>query len=236
MRASGKILAQVFEKTLPAIQAGVITKSIADLAAQEIKKLKAKPAFLNYQGFPDVMCISVNDQVVHGLPGDYVIKKGDIVSLDLGVEYQGMITDAARTVLVGSKDPVKQKLINTTRNSLEAGISVVKAGATTGDIGFAVQQVLEKEGLGVVRALVGHGVGKQLHEDPDIPNYGYKNSGHSLMAGATIAIEPMSTLGSYDVYTTADGWAIATKDGSLSAHFEDTILVTKTGAEILTRL
>lgn len=236
MRASGKILAQVLEKILPTIKTGITTREIALIAATEIKRLKAKPAFLNYGGFPDVICVSVNDQVVHGLPGDYVIKKGDLVSVDLGIKYQGMITDAARTVLVDSKDPVKQKLLNTTRDALNAGIGVIKDGITTGDIGCTIQQVLEKQGLGVVRALVGHGVGRQVHEAPNVPNYGHKHSGDTLMAGATLAIEPMATLGSYDIYTTADGWSIATKDGSLSAHFEDTVLVTKTGTEILTRL
>jgi methionyl aminopeptidase len=236
MREGGHILALVLEEASKAVKAGITTKSLAMIVKKEIIRYGAKPAFLNYGGFPDVACISVNDQVVHGLPGDYVIKKGDIVSIDIGVEYKGMSTDAARTVLVEDNDPVKLKLIKTTQFALDAGINVVKSGIKTGDIGFAIQMVLEKAGLGVVRALVGHGIGRQVHEEPNVPNYGRKNSGAILLNGATIAIEPMSTLGSYDVYTAADGWAIATKDKSLSAHFEDTVLVTNDGVEILTRL
>lgn len=236
MRESGKILARVLDKVIKIIKPGITTVSVAGIAEQEIKKLGAEAAFLNYGGFPSVICISVNDQVVHGLPGDYVIKKGDLVSVDLGIKYKGMITDAARTVLVDCHDKVKEQLLATTKKALDAGIDVVKDGVKTGDVGYAIQEVLEKKGLGVIRTLVGHGVGKQVHEEPDIPNYGSKNSGTTLKTGMTIAIEPMSTIGSYEVYTTADGWSIATKDGSLSAHFEDTILVTSKGAEILTRL
>jgi methionyl aminopeptidase len=236
MRKSGKILALVLNKTLEAIQPGISTAAVAAVADQEIKRLGAEAAFLHYDGFPSVVCISVNDQVVHGLPGNYVIKKGDLVSVDLGIKYKGMITDAARTVLVDSQDKQKSQLLDATKRALDTGIDVVKEGRKTGDIGSAIQKVLENSGLSVVRSLVGHGVGRQVHEEPDIPNYGAKNSGTLLKAGMTIAIEPMSTLGAYDVYTTADGWSIATKDGSLSAHFEDTILVTPDGAEILTRL
>jgi methionyl aminopeptidase len=236
MRESGKILARVLDKVLKVIKPGVTTALLAEVTKQEINRLGAEAAFLNYGGFPSVICISVNDQIVHGLPGDYVIKTGDIVSVDLGVKYKGMITDAARTVLVGCQDKAKERLLATTQKSLDTGIDVVKDGVKTGDVGYAIQKVLEEKGFGVVRTLVGHGVGKQVHEEPDIPNYGSKNSGVLLKAGMTIAIEPMSTIGSYEVYTTADGWSIATKDGSLSAHFEDTVLVTSRGAEILTRL
>jgi methionyl aminopeptidase len=236
MRESGKILARVLDKVLKAIKPGITTASLAEVTKQELNRLGAEPAFLNYGGFPGVICISVNDQIVHGLPGEYVIKTGDIVSADLGVKYKGMITDAARTVLVGCQDKAKERLLNTTQKALDAGIDVVKDGVKTGDVGYAIQKVLEEKGFGVVRTLVGHGVGRQVHEEPDIPNYGSKNSGVLLKAGMTIAIEPMSTVGSYEVYTTADGWSIATKDGSLSAHFEDTVLVTSKGAEILTRL
>jgi methionyl aminopeptidase len=236
MRESGKILARVLDKVLKAIKPGITTASLAEVTKQELNRLGAEPAFLNYGGFPGVICISVNDQIVHGLPGEYVIKTGDIVSADLGVKYKGMITDAARTVLVGCQDKAKERLLATTQKALDAGIDIVKDGVKTGDVGYAIQKVLEEKGFGVVRALVGHGVGRQVHEEPDIPNYGSKNSGVLLKAGMTIAIEPMSTVGSYEVYTTADGWSIATKDSSLSAHFEDTILVTSKGAEILTRL
>jgi methionyl aminopeptidase len=236
MRESGQILAKVLQKAINSIRPGIATQEIAGIAKKEIEKYNAEAAFLNYDGFPSVICISVNDQVVHGLPGDYVIKAGDLVSLDLGIKYKGMITDAARTTLVDSQDKAKLKLLSTTQKALDAGIDAVKDGARTGDLGSAIQNVLEGDGYGVVRTLVGHGVGKQVHEEPDIPNYGLKGTGTVLKPGMTIAIEPMSTMGAYDVYTTADGWSIATKDGSLSAHFEDTVLVTINGAEILTRL
>lgn len=236
MREGGQILATVLDMVVKSVCPGITTKELAELAKHEVKALGGEPAFLGFSGFPDVICISINNQVVHGIPSKYIVKKGDIVSLDFGVKYGGMFTDSARSVLVDSIDPIKQKLIEGTRNSLDKGISIVKSGKYTGDIGAAVQTILESYGLGVVRDLVGHGVGCALHEDPDVPNYGKTGMGQGLPSGATIAIEPMSTLGSYEVFTEADGWTVVTKDGSLSAHFEDTILVTKTGSEILTRL
>ena len=236
MRESGQILAIVLNKVIDAVQPGITTKELAVIADNEVRRLGAEPAFLGYSGFPDVICISINDQVVHGIPGGQVIKKGDIVSLDFGVKFKGMVTDSARSILVNSTDTIRQKLIDGTQKSLNAGIAVVKSGKHIGDIGAAVQAVLESYGLGVVRDLVGHGVGRLVHEDPDVPNYGNSGTGPELSSGMTIAIEPMSTLGSYEVYTAADGWAVVTKDGSLSAHFEDTILVTEAGSEILTRL
>ncbi len=236
MRESGQILAKVLQKAIDSIRPGITTQEIAEIAEKEIGEYNAEAAFLNYGNFPSVICISVNDQIVHGLPGDYVIESGDLVSLDLGIKYKGMITDAARTTLVDSQDKAKLKLINTTQRALDVGLDTVKDGARTGDLGYAIQNVLENAGYGVVRTLVGHGVGRQVHEEPDIPNYGLRGTGTVLRSGMTIAIEPMSTMGAYDVYTTADGWSIATKDGSLSAHCEDTVLVTANGAEILTRL
>ncbi|HUD03674.1 MAG TPA: type I methionyl aminopeptidase [Patescibacteria group bacterium] len=236
MRESGQILAIVLNKVIDAVQPGITTKELAVIADNEVRRLGAEPAFLGYSGFPDVICISINDQVVHGIPGGQVIKKGDIVSLDFGVKFKGMVTDSARSILVNSTDTIRQKLIDGTQKSLNAGIAVVKSGKHIGDIGAAVQAVLESYGLGVVRDLVGHGVGRLVHEDPDVPNYGNSGTGPELSSGMTIAIEPMSTLGSYEVYTAADGWSVVTKDGSLSAHFEDTILVTEAGSEILTRL
>jgi len=236
MRESGQILAIVLNKVIDAVQPGITTKELAVIADNEVRRLGAEPAFLGYSGFPDVICISINDQVVHGIPGGQVIKKGDIVSLDFGVKFKGMLTYSARSILVNSTDTIRQKLIDGTQKSLNAGIAVVKSGKHIGDIGAAVQAVLESYGLGVVRDLVGHGVGRLVHEDPDVPNYGNSGTGPELSSGMTIAIEPMSTLGSYEVYTAADGWSVVTKDGSLSAHFEDTILVTEAGSEILTRL
>lgn len=236
MKQSGKILALVLKEVLIAIGPGITTKQVAMVARSEVSKLGAKPAFLNYGGFPDVICVSVNDEVVHGLPSNYIIKSGDVVSVDFGVDYQGLITDAARTILVDSNDTAKKLLVDTTEQALNAGIATVKNGSRVGDIGQAIQTLLEAKGFGVVRTLVGHGVGEKLHEEPDIPNYGSRATGPMLPLGATIAIEPMSTTGSYDVYTGADGWAVITRDGGLSAHFEDTILVTDGGSEIITRL
>lgn len=182
------------------------------------------------------MCISVNNEVVHGIPGQYVIKDGDIVSMDFGVKHNGMITDAARTIIVGNANKAKHTLVDATLASLDAGIAVVKDGVRVGDISAAIQEVLADNGLGIVRDLVGHGVGHQLHEDPNIPNYGKSGTGPALKAGMTIAIEPMATLGAYKVFTADDGWTITTSDGSLAGHFEDTVLITDTGYEILTRL
>ena len=236
MRESGHMLATVLDATSSYAQVGMTTKQVADFAAAEIKKLGAIPAFLGQYGFPDVICISVNQAVVHGIPNQYVLKDGDVLSLDFGVKHQGMITDAARTVIVGSANKAKLKLVETTKASLDAGIAVLKDGVFVGDIASSVQAVLDEAGLGIVRDLVGHGVGHQLHEDPNIPNYGRKGTGPQLKSGMTIAIEPMATLGSYQVFTAQDDWTIETRDGSLAAHFEDTILITDTGFEILTRL
>jgi methionyl aminopeptidase len=236
MRESGRMLATVLDIVQKAIVPGITTKELDTIAAEELEKLGGKPAFLGYYGFPGVICISLNDEVVHGIPGKQVVKNGDIISFDFGVNYQGMITDAARSILVGPHNKAKQILIDGTLESLDAGIAAVKKGVQVGDISAAVQAVLDEYGYGIVRDLVGHGVGHALHEEPNIPNYGKAGTGPVLSAGMTIAIEPMTTLGSYKVYTAADGWTILTRDGSLAAHFEDTILVTETGAEILTRL
>lgn len=236
MRQSGKMLATILGIVEKRITVGISTKELADIAASELKALGGKPTFLGMYGFPDVICISINDEVVHGIPGKKVIKSGDIVSFDFGVTYDGMITDAARSVLVGPDNKAKLQLLAATSASLDAGIAVIKNGIQVGDISAAVQDVLDAGGYGIVRDLVGHGVGHQLHEDPNIPNYGRAGSGPVLLAGMTIAIEPMSTLGSFKVYTADDDWTIATRDGSMSAHFEDTILITESGSEILTRI
>lgn len=236
MRESGQMLATVLGVVQKAIKPGITTKELDTIAAKELERLGGKPAFLGYYGYPGVICISVNDEVVHGIPGKYIIKSGDLVSFDFGVKYNGMITDAARTVLVGPNNKAKQNLMNGTLESLDAGIAEVKAGIKVGDISAAVQAVLDEYGFGIVRDLVGHGVGHELHEDPNIPNYGRSGSGPVMLAGMTIAIEPMATMGSFKVYTADDGWTIATRDGSLAAHFEDTVLITETGAEILTRI
>ena len=212
------------------------TLELNNIAASELKRLGGEPAFLGYQGFPGVLCVSINDEVVHGIPKvDKIIKNGDIVSLDFGVIYKNMITDAAISIIVGN--PVSEKdlmLVKVTEKSLLEGVNQLKAGVRVGDISEAIQAKLDKNKLGIVRDLVGHGVGHELHEDPNIPNYGRKGTGPRLDKNMTIAIEPMATLGRHDVYVGDDGWTVITKDHSRSAHFEHTILITETGAEILT--
>jgi methionyl aminopeptidase len=238
IRESGRMLATVLQSLKKYIEPGQSTKQLSDYAAKELRVLGGKPAFLGYNGFPEVLCVSVNDEVVHGIPRpDRMVESGDIVGLDFGVDYQGMITDSAISVIVGEpKDRSHTKFVQVTEESLRAGIKVVKDGVRTGDIGAAVQAVLDTHGYGIVRDLVGHGVGHQVHEDPNVPNYGRKGEGERLRAGMTIAIEPMTTLGDYAVTVDRDGWTIRTRDGSLSAHFEHTVLITETGAEILTKV
>lgn len=237
MRIAGKMLAIVLSRVKNRAAAGMSTKDLADRAAEELKRLGGAPSFLNYNGFPDVICISVNDEVVHGIPGKLnIIEDGDIVSIDFGVTYKGMVTDSALTFTVGDANPKVKKLIATTERAMMAGIDVLKAGVRVGDIASAVQKVLDAGGYGIVRDLVGHGVGHELHEDPNIPNYGHAGSGPVLQAGMTIAIEPMATLGGWEVTMDDDNWTIRTKDHSLAAHFEHTILITEKGSEILTAL
>lgn len=234
MRISGQKLAQVFEYLKSQVEVGKTPKQLADLAAAEIERLGADPVLLGYSGFPDVICISLNDEIVHGIPGNDIIKDGDLVSFDLCVGYNGMITDAAITVVAGESNGAKRKLLKGTEQALMAAIDVVKDGVKTGDIGAAAEKVMTQYGFGIVRDLVGHGVGHLVHEEPDVPNYGFAGTGNKLSAGMTIAIEPMSTLGSERVVLDRDGWTIKTYDGSMSAHFEHTILITKDSAEILT--
>lgn len=231
---SGRMLATVLDVLEKQVQPGMTTKELAMLAASELKKLGGKPAFLGFGGFPDVICISRNAQVVHGLPNDDVIEDDDLLSLDFGVDYNGMKTDAARTFIVGGEGTgEKRKLIKGTKEALEAGINVLHDGVRVGDIGEAVEKVMVRYGFGIVRDLVGHGVGHEVHEDPQIPNYGIAGTGETLKEGMTICIEPMTTLGGDDVVLDKDGWTISTKDGSLSAHFEHTILITKDSATVI---
>jgi methionyl aminopeptidase len=237
MRESGRMLATVLELLRTKIAVGVTTKDLADIAKQEVKALGGQPSFLGYQGFKDVLCVSVNEEVVHGIPrADKVITDGDIVSMDFGVTYKGMITDAAISVIVGQGSEADKQLLTTAEAAMYAGIATLKDGIKIGTIGHAIEEVLNKAKYGIVRDLVGHGVGHELHEDPNIPNYGRANTGHSLEAGMTIAIEPMATRGTEKVYLSDDNWTIITRDHSRAAHFEHTILITETGSEILTTL
>jgi len=243
IRKSGSILVSILRKIEEFLEPGTTGNDVDRLARAELKRLGGKPAFLGVKGgpgvpdFPATICISVNNAVVHGIPTDEPFKAGDLVGFDFGVLYGGMITDAARTFVVGGEanNLQEKKLVEATKRSIDAGINAVKPGARTGDIGAAVQSVLDAAGLGIVRDLVGHGVGHELHEAPEIPNYGTRGTGDMLKEGMTIAIEPMATLGDWRIYIDKDLWTIRTADGTLSAHFEDTILVTRDGAEILTR-
>jgi methionyl aminopeptidase len=236
MRESGKMLATVLQFLKTKVVSGISTKDLANAASNELKKLGGQPAFLGYQGFPDILCVSINDEVVHGIPrADKIINTGDIVSLDFGVKYKGMITDSALSVIVGkSLDKRLQELLKTTERSLMAGIDTLTDGVKVGTIASAIQKVLDDGGFGIVRELVGHGVGHELHEEPNIPNYGSKNQGPILKKGMTIAIEPMATLGTHQVYVASDGWTVLTLDHSWAVHFEHTVLIGDNGPEILT--
>jgi methionyl aminopeptidase len=237
MRESGRMLATVLHVLQPKVQNGITTKELADIAARELQALGGQASFLGYQGFPDVICISVNDEVVHGIPGKRIINEGDIVGLDFGVTYKGMITDSAISVIAGKP---RQKghvdLVNRTQGALQTGIATVHDQVRAGDIGEAIEKYLKQFRYGIVRDLVGHGVGHEVHEDPNIPNYGRANTGPWLSAGMTIAIEPMVTLGTERVNVADDQWTILTADHSWAAHFEHTVLITETGSEILTTL
>jgi methionyl aminopeptidase len=238
MRESGRMLAAVLDVLKSAVEPGMSTKDVANIAKRELEALGGRPAFLGYQGFPDVICISVNDEVVHGIPrADKIIQNGDIVGLDFGVNWKGMITDSAISVIAGTpRSQEHAKLLAYTERAMMEGIAAVHDRVRAGDIGAAVEAVLKKQGYGIVRDLVGHGVGHQLHEDPNIPNYGRPNTGPWLEAGMTIAIEPMATLGTDRVTVDRDNWTIRTADGSMSAHFEHSVLILEDGAEILTQL
>lgn len=239
MREGGRILATVLNKLTQVAVAGMSTKDLADVAAKELKALGARPAFLNHQDFPDVLCTSINQEVVHGIPSKKrILENGDVLSLDLGVIYKGLITDGATTIFIGNNpsDDIK-RLLEGTQRSLNDGIDAIKgAGTHIGDISAAVQKTLNQYKLGIIRDLVGHGVGDQIHEDPNIANYGLAGQGPTLPIGVTIAVEPMASLGGWEVETAPDGWTVLMSDDSLAAHFEHTVVITENGAEILTTL
>ncbi len=240
MREGGKILATVFDELKKVVQAGMTGLEADAWVDKEIRRLGATPTYKEpVPDFPGVICISSNDAIVHGVPTAYEFEAGDVVGFDLVITYKGMKTDSAFTMVIGEKPTGAIKhLLSVTERSLYAGIDAIKGrGTKTGDIGEAVEKVLAAGKLGIIREMVGHGVGLEMHMGPDVPNYGRKGSGVLLEPGDTIAIEPMATLGGERVYTDPnDQWTILTKDGSLAAHFEHTVLITEDGAEILTRL
>lgn len=235
MRASAQITrdALLYLETL--IKPGITTAQLNKKAHDFILSKGAKPNFLNYGGFPGSICTSVNDEVVHGIPSKKrVLKEGDIISIDMGVVLDGFHSDAARTFGVGEISPEARRLIDVTKESFFKGIKYLKHGAKLGDVSFAIQSFVEDNGYSVVRDLVGHGIGRELHEDPSVPNFGKAGKGVKLAAGMTLAIEPMVNEGRYEVSVLEDDWTVVTDDGSLSAHYENTVLITKDGYEILT--
>jgi len=236
MREGGRITAACLRMLGENVRPGVTTRELDRMAEEFIYDHGGKPEFKGYQGFPASICASPNAMIVHGIPGSYRLKEGDIISLDVGVRYEGFVTDSATTVPVGEIPQETERLLETTRRCLEAATEQARAGNHFGDIGHAIQYLAESRGYGVVRDLVSHGVGRKMHEDPQIPNYGRPGTGPRLMPGMTFAIEPMITLGSYDIRISEwDGWSIYTADGSLSAHFEHTVAVTEDGPWVLTR-
>ena len=236
MRAAGKILAEVLAVLREKVQPGVTTGDLDAIAAKEIEKRKAKPSFLGYRGYPAHICVSVNDEVVHGIPGKRVLKEGDVVGIDAGVIYQGFQADAAVTVGLGSISSEAEHLIATTQKAIMAGIAAARGGARLSDISYAVQQTAESAGFSVVREYVGHGIGRAMHEEPQVPNFGPPGRGVLLRPGMALAIEPMVNVGDWRTNVGPDNWTVYTSDGSLSAHFEHSIAITDGEAEILTRL
>ena len=236
MRESGRILAETLQVVVDRLRPGIIEKELDEVAHKEFKRRGVTPTFLGYASppYPATICVSINDEIVHGIPGKREIMDGDVVSIDIGCTHKGFVADMAVTVGVGKVSPEAQKLIDVTREGLWQGIGAARGGARTGDIGAAIQAYVEGEGLAVVREYVGHGVGREMHEDPQIPNYGTPGTGTQLRPGMVIAIEPMVNTGDWRTKKDADNWTVRTLDGSLSAHFEHTLAITEGEAEVLT--
>jgi methionyl aminopeptidase len=236
MEVANRIVAEVLEGVKEKIRPGIETRELDELAEEMCRRRQVEPAFKGYRGYPRSICVSVNEEVVHGIPGPRRLKAGDLVSLDFGVRYDGYHGDAAITVPVGEVTPRAGALMEATEKSLYAGIAMVKAGNRLSDISHAVQGVVEGAGFGVIRDFVGHGIGRSLHEDPQIPNFGPPGRGPKLQVGMTLAIEPMTSMGSWQVRILPDGWTAVTKDGSYAAHFEHSVALTENGVLILSRL
>jgi methionyl aminopeptidase len=235
MRRSGKVLRQVLDHVSAIVAPGISTMDLERAAEKKIQELGAKSAFKGYQNYPCVLCTSVNNEVVHGIPSeDRVLKTGDEISIDCGVVLDGYYTDSATTVAVGEIRPELQKLLDVTRESLRQAIEMARIGNTVGHIGATVQNLVESSGFSVVRDLVGHGIGKRLHEEPQVPNYGRKGHGQTLLEGMVLAIEPMVNIGKSATRTLPNHWTVVTEDGSCSAHFEHSVAVTKNGPLVLT--
>ena len=235
MREAGRITGEALLVAREHVREGISTKELDTLIRKHIEKCGAKPSFLGYCGFPGSACISINDEVIHGIPSEKkILREGDIVKIDVGAFYKGYHGDSARTIPVGKVSDEAMKLIETTRNSFFCGVEALKIGNRIGDVGHAIQSCVEKEGFSVVRKYIGHGIGRDLHESPDVPNYGTAGRGTRLCAGMVIAIEPMVNVGTEEVYELADGWTVKTRDSSLSAHYENTVALTSDGVIITT--
>ncbi len=236
IREAGRSVAEVLQILVDRLRPGLVARELDEIVRAEFKKRNVIPAFLGYHGFPAAVCVSVNDEIVHGIPGDREIMDGDIVSIDLGCIHKGFVGDAAVTAAVGNVSPEAQQLIEATKEALNRAIAVARAGARLGQIGAAIQGYVEGKGFSVVREYVGHGVGRQMHEDPQVPNYGDPDSGPILREGMVIAIEPMVNVGDWRTKRDSDNWTVRTLDGSLSAHFEHTLAIRDGQAGVLTLL
>ena len=234
MRRAGRIVAGLLRRVSAAAKPGVRTRELDEASADYLRRAGAAPAFLHYRGYPATLCVSVNEEVVHGIPGDRKLRAGDLVSLDAGAVVDGLFADAAVTVAVGGANAQARRLSDTTKHALDEGIAAATAGRRLSDISHAVQQVVEQAGFNVVRDFVGHGIGRALHEEPPVPNFGAPNVGPRLKPGMVLAIEPMVTMGGYAVRVLDDGWTVVTADRSLAAHFEHTVAITDRGPEVLT--
>lgn len=234
MKEAGEIVGQTLQLLVSRLRPGLIEKELDEIVRKEFEKRKVIPTFLGYQGYPATVCVSINDEIVHGIPGDREIKDGDIVSIDLGCTHKGFVADSALTVGVGNVAPEAQKLIDVTKEAVWTGIRAARGGSRVGEIGSAIQAYVEGEGYSVVREYVGHGVGREMHEDPQVPNYGRPDSGPVLRPGMVIAIEPMVNVGGWRTKRDSDNWTVRTADGALSAHFEHTLAITDGEPEVLT--
>lgn len=235
MRRAGRVVAEVLALVGEALRPGVSTAHLDAIAEAHIRRSGATPSFKGYHGYPSSICVSIDREVVHGIPGDRTIRDGQVVSIDAGAIVDGWHGDAARTFIVGDAPEAVRDLVETTRLALEAGVAASRVGNRIWDVSAAVEDVALPRGYGIVRPYVGHGIGTAMHEEPQVPNYRTKSRGIELAPGICIAIEPMFTLGSADVETLGDGWTVVTRDGSLAAHWEDTVAVTDDGPEVLTR-
>jgi methionyl aminopeptidase len=234
MRRSGKITAKTLTTLMAAAKAGMTTAELDRIADETIRSMGGVPTFIGYNGYPSAICTSVNDEVVHGMPGPRVLHEGDVLSIDIGTTLEGYVSDSAVSIAIGKPSEAAERLMRVTQECLMLGIAQMQAGNHLGDIGHAVQQHAEANGYGVVRALVGHGIGRKMHEDPQVPNYGQPGTGPVLRTGLVLAVEPMITEGTWQVETLEDGWTVVTQDGKLAAHFEHTIAITDQGPKILT--